>query len=228
FLLSLFLVELRLLLRDLGVALRGGLLRVLVDLLLALGLLGLALLAHLGRFGLLLTRLVERFLFLRRQRPRRLRDRRRHRRRRHRVAVDDGARARRQRLHRLRGGRRAGLDRRGRRRRGRHRLRHGLRRRLHRRGAAAVGERLRRRLERLLLRQRRHERLAEARQVRRHAGRVVRQNLRRDHHHELGAILLRRLALEQETENRNVADARHLLQRLVHLAVDQPRDRERL
>ena len=45
---------------------------------------------------------------------------------------------------------------------------------------------------------RRQVRLGQPRQRRRHAGRVVRQNLRRDHHDQLGLVLLRRLALEQQ------------------------------
>ena len=55
-----------------------------------------------------------------------------------------------------------------------------------------------------------------------------RENLRRDHHDQLGLVLLRRLALEQQAEDRDVADARNLLQRRVHRVVHQAGDRERL
>ena len=67
-----------------------------------------------------------------------------------------------------------------------------------------------------------------ARQRRRHAGRLVRQDLRRDHHDQLGLVLLRRLAPEQLAQDRDVADARNLLQRRLHLVVHQTGDGERL
>ncbi len=51
----------------------------------------------------------------------------------------------------------------------------------------------------------------QPRQLRRHAARAFRQNLRRDHHDELGLLFFRRLALEQRAENRDVADAGNLL-----------------
>ena len=86
----------------------------------------------------------------------------------------------------------------------------------------------RQRLDQLLGRHRREERLRRARQRRGHAGGSPRENLRRDHHHELGLILVRGLALEQQAEDRDVADARDLLQRGVHRVVDQAGDGERL
>ena len=51
---------------------------------------------------------------------------------------------------------------------------------------------------------------------------------RRDHHDQLGLVLLRRLALEQQAEDRDVADAGNLLQRRVHRVVHQAGDGERL
>ena len=52
--------------------------------------------------------------------------------------------------------------------------------------------------------------------------------MRRDHHDELGLVFLRRLALEEEAEDRDVADARDLLERRVHRVVHQAGDGERL
>ena len=77
----------------------------------------------------------------------------------------------------------------------------------------ALGERRRRqRHASASVRQRRHERApAIVGSVGVTPARIVRQNLRRDHHDQLGLILLRRLALEQVAEDRDVADAGNLL-----------------
>ena len=87
--------------------------------------------------------------------------------------------------------------------------------------AAALARRLRRglpgraripgRRRRQRLGGRRHEGLDQVRQLRRDARRSATQDLRRDHDDQLGLFLLRRLALEQEAEDRDVADAGNLL-----------------
>src|SRR5262249_38246345 len=64
-------------------------------------------------------------------------------------------------------------------------------------GPSGLRERRRRRLDRLLRRQRRHIRLNQPRKRLRHAAGVSRQNLRCDHDDQLGLVLLIRHALEQ-------------------------------
>src|SRR6185295_6581352 len=110
-------------------------------------------------------------------------------------------------------------------------------------GAGAVERRLllgrqrallsghRRRLNGLRRGGRIHDRRVRRRQRaerRRGVGRIRRGLRLVRHRHRLGAILLRRLALEEQAEDRDVADARHLLHRLVHRVVDQTGDGERL
>src|SRR5579864_4989863 len=239
--LGLFLVDLGLLLRELGVALRLCFLGRTIDRRLAFGgvgltlavlgvLLRLLLLEPFRRLGLLL----ERLLVLGRQGPRRRR-RGGHRPDRQRVAVHDLARRRCQRLDRRRRSRRVpGLSRGHDDRCGRwhggggHGLWHVARTRLDGGRSAGPGEGRRGGLERPLLFQRGQVRFLEARDDWRHALRIVRQDHRRDHDHELGPILLRGLALEEQPENRDVANARDLRERLVHLVADQPGDREGL
>ena len=69
----------------------------------------------------------------------------------------------------------------------------------------------RRRRNRLVLLQRRQERLAQARQLSGHAVGIGAQDLGSDHDDQLGAVLLRGLAAEQQPEHWNVADSRNLL-----------------
>ena len=55
-----------------------------------------------------------------------------------------------------------------------------------------------------------HERFRHVGHRRRHAGGIAPQDGGRDHHDQLRLVLARGLAAEQETENRDVADARNL------------------
>src|SRR5262245_44567145 len=77
----------------------------------------------------------------------------------------------------------------------------------------ARGECRRGRCNRSVLRQSRQVRLFLTWQLIGDAHRTGTQNLRRDHHDQLGTVLLRSLAAEQEAENRDIADARELLHR---------------
>ena len=72
------------------------------------------------------------------------------------------------------------------------------------------------------------ERFHESGQIRSDAWRVAPEDVQRDHHDELGGVLLVRLASEQVAENRDVADAGHASKRLVHVAIEQSGNRERL
>src|SRR4030095_1617230 len=104
----------------------------------------------------------------------------------------------------------------------------GSDRRLLRSGSRARRERRRRRCNRSVLRQPGQIRLFLARQLSGDANRTGAQNLRRDHHDQLGTAFLRSLAAEQKSENRDIADAGDLLHRRRHAVVQQSGDRERL
>src|SRR5262249_23995955 len=78
----------------------------------------------------------------------------------------------------------------------------------------------------LVWRERAHVRVVHARQFSRETRRVRRQDLGCDHHHQLGLLLPRSLALEEQSENWNVADAGYLLELLSHSIVHQASDRE--
>src|SRR5206468_12520974 len=106
--------------------------------------------------------------------------------------------------------------------------RQDVRRRGARRRVRRALERRRWRRERLLLRRRREVRLGHARQIAGDATRSSLQDFRRDHHDELGLLLLRGLALEQEPEGRDVADAGDLRERLARRVVEKSRNRKGL